>query len=100
MIKKYILSIDQGTTGSRAFVFDARGRVVASAYQEFRQYYPKPGWVEHDSQGVWVIVDSVIRKAVAHSLIDPKAMLAIGINNQRETRVLWDRKTSKPYHHA
>ncbi len=53
VMKKYILSIDQGTTGSRAFIFDAQGRVVSSAYQEFKQYYPKPGWVEHDAQEIW-----------------------------------------------
>jgi glycerol kinase len=99
-MKKYILSIDQGTTGSRAFVFDAQGRVVASAYQEFKQYYPKPGWVEHDAQEIWQSVDAVIRKAVAGARIDPKAIAAIGITNQRETTVVWDRKTSKPFYHA
>src|SRR5580693_9100289 len=100
MIKKYILSIDQGTTGSRAFIFDALGRVVSSAYQEFKQYYPKPGWVEHDAQEIWDSVDAVIRKAVAKSRIDPKTIAAIGITNQRETTVIWDRKTHKPYYHA
>ena len=99
-MKKYILSIDQGTTGSRAFIFDAQGRVVSSAYQEFKQYYPKPGWVEHDAQEIWDSVDAVIRKAVAQSRIDPKAIAAIGITNQRETTVMWDRKTAKPFYHA
>ena len=99
-MKKYILSIDQGTTGSRAFIFDARGRVVSSAYREFRQYYPKPGWVEHDAQEIWSSVVSVIKNAVSRSRIDPKTIAAIGITNQRETTVMWDRKTAKPYHHA
>lgn len=99
-MKKYILSIDQGTTGSRAFVFDVQGCVVSSAYQEFKQYYPKPGWVEHDAQEIWNSVDAVIRKAVSESRIDPKSIAAIGITNQRETTVLWDRKTSKPLYHA
>ena len=99
-MKKYILSIDQGTTGSRAFIFDARGKVVSSAYREFRQYYPKPGWVEHDAEEIWRSVVAVIKKAVARSRIDPKAIAAIGITNQRETTVLWDRKTAKPCHHA
>lgn len=99
-MKKYILSIDQGTTGSRAFIFDAQGRVVSSAYQEFRQYYPKPGWVEHDAQEIWKSVDAVIRKAVSLSRIDPRMIAAIGITNQRETTVLWDRKTHKPFYHA
>ncbi len=97
---KYILSIDQGTTGSRAFIFDARGRVVSSAYREFRQYYPKPGWVEHDAREIWKSVDTVIRRAVSQSRIDPKAIAAIGITNQRETTVLWDRKTHLPFYHA
>jgi len=99
-MKKYILSIDQGTTGSRAFIFDAQGHVVSSAYQEFRQYYPKPGWVEHDALEIWNSVDAVIRKAVSQASIDPKAIAAIGITNQRETTVLWDRKTAKPLYHA
>jgi len=99
-MKKYILSIDQGTTGSRAFVFDAQGRVVARAYQEFKQYYPKPGWVEHDAQEIWDSVDIVIRQAVTQASIDPKSIVAIGITNQRETTVVWDRKNSKPFYHA
>ena len=74
--------------------------MVASAYQEFKQYYPKPGWVEHDAQEIWASVDAVIRKAVAHSRIDPKAIAAIGITNQRETTIMWDRKTSRPFYHA
>jgi glycerol kinase len=99
-VKKYILSIDQGTTGSRAFIFDAQGRVVSSAYQEFKQYYPKPGWVEHDAQEIWDSVVAVIKKAVSRSRIDPKSIAAIGITNQRETTVMWDRKTAKPCYHA
>lgn len=94
MKKKYILAIDQGTTGSRAVIFDAKGKVVASAYQEFQQYYPKPGWVEHDAGQIWRSCVSVIKKAA--SKIDARKIAAIGITNQRETTVLWDRKTSKP----
>ena len=99
-MKKYILSIDQGTTGSRAFVFDGLGRVKAQAYQEFKQYYPKPGWVEHDALEIWDSVKAVIKKAVKQSGIDPKKIAAIGITNQRETSVIWDRASSKPYYHA
>jgi glycerol kinase len=99
-MKKYILSIDQGTTGSRAFILDAQGRVVSSAYQEFKQYYPKPGWVEHDALEIWNSVETVIRRAVLQSRIGSKAIAAIGITNQRETTVLWDRRTSKPFYHA
>lgn len=99
-LKKYILSIDQGTTGSRAFIFDAKGKIVSSAYQEFKQYYPKPGWVEHDAEEIWASCVSVIKKAVAGARINPSHIAAIGITNQRETTVLWDRKTSKPVHKA
>ena len=99
-MKKYILSIDQGTTGSRAFIFDARGRVVSHAYQEFKQYYPKPGWVEHDANEIWESVERVIRRALSYARIDPQAIAAIGITNQRETSLLWDRKTGKPFYHA
>ena len=99
-MKKYILSIDQGTTGSRAILFDANGKIVASAYQEFRQYFPKPGWVEHNAEEIWQSCVSVIRKAVAKSHVDPRQIAAIGITNQRETTVLWDKKTSRPVHHA
>jgi len=99
-MNKYILSIDQGTTGSRAFIFDNKGQVVCSAYQEFKQYYPKPGWVEHDAEEIWNSVEKVIAKAMAQAKISSSAIAAIGITNQRETTVLWDRKTSKPVHRA
>ncbi|MGB2599961.1 MAG: glycerol kinase GlpK [Candidatus Omnitrophota bacterium] len=95
---KYILSIDQGTTGSRAVVYDKKGVKVASAYQEFPQYFPKPGWVEHRPEEIWKSVDATIRK-VLKSL--PKNSIdAIGITNQRETTVIWDAKTDKPVHNA
>ncbi|MEI6437296.1 MAG: glycerol kinase GlpK [Candidatus Omnitrophota bacterium] len=98
--KRYILAIDQGTTGSRAFIFDHQGRAIASAYQEFPQYYPKPGWVEHDGEEIFSSVVSVIKKAVASARINPAAIAAIGITNQRETTLLWDRRTGKPCHRA
>ena len=93
---RYLLAIDQGTTGSRAFIFDARGRIVESDYCEFRQYYPKPGWVEHDAEEIWDSCVQVIKGAFLKAVIRPTDILAIGITNQRETTVLWDRKTSKP----
>ncbi|MGE0267768.1 MAG: glycerol kinase GlpK [Candidatus Omnitrophota bacterium] len=96
MPRKYILSIDQGTTGSRAFIIDQSGKVVGSAYQEFRQYFPRPGWVEHDASEIWDSVCRVIKLAVKKSKINRSQVAAIGITNQRETTVLWDRKTSKP----
>lgn len=100
MTGKYILAIDQGTTGSRAFIFDARGRVVSKGYQEFRQYYPKPGWVEHDAGEIWESCQKVIRSAIRSAGVKPQDIRAIGITNQRETTVVWDKKTSKPLHHA
>ena len=99
-MKKCILAIDQGTTGSRAILFDAAGRTVASAYREFRQYFPKPGWVEHDAGEIWRSCETVIRETVRKSKISPEEILAIGITNQRETTVMWDRKTSRLVHHA
>jgi len=99
-LKRYILAIDQGTTGSRAFLFDRQGRAVSSAYQEFKQYYPKPGWVEHDGVEIWASVESVIRKVVTQSGIGPGRIASIGITNQRETTLLWDRRTGKPCYRA
>lgn len=96
MKNAYILAIDQGTTGSRAIIFDSQCRVKATAYKEFKQYYPKPGWVEHDADEIWASVNSVIRSAVKKARIKKDAIKAIGITNQRETTVLWNRKTSKP----
>ena len=94
----YLLAIDQGTTGSRAFVFNAKGEVVGSAYQEFRQYFPKPGLVEHDAHEIWRSVQMVIKSAIAS--IDPSRIKALGITNQRETTVIWDKKTGRPLHKA
>ncbi len=99
-MKKYILAIDQGTTGSRAILFDVAGRTVASAYREFKQYFPKPGWVEHDAREIWRSCETVIRETVRKSKIDPASILGIGITNQRETTVMWDRETGRPVHHA
>ena len=95
-MKNYILAIDQGTTGSRAFIFDRRGRIVGQAYKEFKQYFPKPGWVEHDADEIWNSCVTVIKQATANAKIDGKRISAVGITNQRETTVLWDRKTSQP----
>lgn len=96
MPMNYILAIDQGTTGTRAYIFDKHIRPVTSAYQEFRQYYPKPGWVEHDAEEIWQSVRRVITKSIKMARINPQQIAAIGITNQRETTVLWDRKTSRP----
>lgn len=97
---KYVLAIDQGTTGSRAFIFDKLGRVVSSAYKEFRQIYPAAGWVEHDPDEIWRSVEFVIKAALSRKNIKPAEICAIGITNQRETTVLWDKFTGRPVHNA
>ncbi len=94
----YILSIDQGTTGSRAVVYDRSGREVSAAYREFPQYYPHPGWVEHDPLEIW---ESVLATAAeVLSRVPARDIAALSITNQRETTVLWDRATGKPVHNA
>ena len=95
---KYILAIDQGTTGSRAVIYDKSGRKVASAYEEFRQYFSHPGWVEHDPDEIWRSVDHSIQKVLAQ--VSGAQIAAIGITNQRETTVVWDRQSGKPLHNA
>ncbi len=97
---KYILSLDQGTTSSRAIVFDRRGGIKSMAQKEFRQIYPKPGWVEHDPNEIWSSQSSVAVEAVAEAGLSAADIAAIGITNQRETVVVWDRHTGKPIHNA
>jgi glycerol kinase len=96
----YILAIDQGTTSSRAIVFDHAGEIVALAQQEFRQIYPQPGWVEHDPDEIWSSQVGVINQAMASVPGGPGAVAAIGITNQRETTVVWSRVTKRPIYHA
>ncbi|MBN3033297.1 MAG: glycerol kinase GlpK [Candidatus Saganbacteria bacterium] len=91
---KYLLAIDQGTTGSRAIIYDHRGRRVASAYKEFPQYFPRPGWVEHAPEEIWRSVYSTVQAVL--NKVNPSSIAAIGITNQRETTVIWDKKTGKP----
>ncbi|MCA3561443.1 MAG: glycerol kinase GlpK [Aestuariivirga sp.] len=95
-----ILAIDQGTTSSRAIVFDSKLKPVATGQQEFRQYYPKSGWVEHDAEEIWSSVIATCRSALRKSKVKPQAVKAIGITNQRETVVIWNRRTGKPIHKA
>jgi glycerol kinase len=95
-----ILGIDQGTTGSRAFLFDEQGKVVTSAYSEFEQFFPRPGWVEHDAAEIWETVKKVCHEAMGAAGIDGSQLTAIGITNQRETAVAWDRKSGEPLHRA
>jgi glycerol kinase len=95
-----ILGIDQGTTGSRAFLFDERGKVVTSAYSEFEQFFPRPGWVEHDAAEIWEVTKKVCHEALDDAGLDGSQLTAIGITNQRETAVAWNRKSGEPLHRA
>jgi glycerol kinase len=97
---KYILALDQGTTSSRAIVFDHGGNVVATAQQEFRQIFPKPGWVEHDANEIWATQRHTATEALAKAGLSATDIAAIGITNQRETTMVWDRQTGAPIHHA
>ncbi|HKL16113.1 MAG TPA: glycerol kinase GlpK [Balneolaceae bacterium] len=99
-MKQYILALDQGTTSSRAMLFDHNGSIVSVAQKEFRQIYPKAGWVEHDAQEIWSTQAGVAAEAVAQASINGKAIAGIGITNQRETTVIWDRETGKPIYNA
>ena len=97
---KYILALDQGTTSSRAIVFDKNGGIVAVAQQEFRQIFPKPGWVEHDANEIWATQLDVARQALSKAGLHANDIAAIGITNQRETTVVWDRASGKPVGNA
>jgi glycerol kinase len=95
-----VLAIDQGTTGSTALVFSPEGEILGRAYSEFTQYYPQPGWVEHDPEEIWRISRKVMAQALAAAAIGQGELSAIGITNQRETTVVWDRRTGQPVHRA
>ncbi len=98
--QQYVMAIDQGTTSSRAIIFDHQGRKVAMSQREFPQYFPHPGWVEHDAMEIWDSVQAVISDVMIKSAIKPYKIVGIGITNQRETTVIWDRHTGKPIYHA
>ncbi|MBI2572191.1 MAG: glycerol kinase GlpK [Candidatus Schekmanbacteria bacterium] len=97
---RYVLAIDQGTTGTRVFLFDERGKPAASRYQELRQIFPRPGWVEHDAEEIWAATSSLIARLLGEEHVSPAGVAAVGITNQRETCVVWDRETGKPIHNA
>ena len=99
-MEAYIAALDQGTTSSRAILFNSRGEITAKAQYPFRQIYPQPGWVEHDPEEIWSTTARALTEAVNSAHIDPKAIAGIGITNQRETTILWDRATGRPVHNA
>ena len=99
-MKKYILSIDQGTTSSRIVLFNLKFRVLDIIQKEFKQYFPKDGWVEHDALEIWRDVKSLISRIIKKNKIKSRNIISIGITNQRETTVLWNKKTGKPINKA
>lgn len=100
MNEKYVMAIDEGTTSTRAIIFNKKGDKVADAQREFRQIFPHPGWVEHDANEIWQAVLSTIANCFIESGIKPNQIQGIGITNQRETTVIWDKKTGLPIYHA
>ena len=99
-METYVAALDQGTTSSRAILFNRAGEIVARAQYPFRQIYPQPGWVEHDPMEIWATEKRALAEAVDSAHIDPKQIAAVGITNQRETTILWDRATGQPVHNA
>jgi len=99
-MSRFIGALDQGTTSTRFIIFDRQGRIVATAQQEHRQIYPKPGWVEHDPLEIWQKTEAVTAEALAKAGIQATDLIAVGITNQRETTLLWDAETGKPLHNA
>ncbi|KRM57334.1 glycerol kinase [Secundilactobacillus malefermentans DSM 5705 = KCTC 3548] len=98
--QQYMMAIDEGTTSTRAILFDKKGHIVGSAQREFHQYFPKPGWVEHDANEIWNAVQSVISDSLISADIRPYKVRGIGITNQRETTIVWNKKTGEPIYHA
>ena len=98
--KKYIVALDQGTTSSRAVVMDHDANIISVSQREFEQIYPKPGWVEHDPMEIWATQSSTLVEVLAKADINSDQIAAIGITNQRETTVVWERETGKPIYNA
>ncbi|MEB3102268.1 glycerol kinase GlpK [Ferviditalea candida] len=99
-MERYIMALDQGTTSSRAILFDRRGRIVHMAQKEFTQIFPKPGWVEHDALEIWESVRFVMASVLSEANAKPEQIAAVGITNQRETTVVWDKQTGQPVYNA
>ena len=93
---QYVLALDQGTTSSRSLLIDADGRIAALAQREFTQHFPRPGWVEHDATEIWETQLATMAEALRSARATPRDVAAVGITNQRETTVLWDRRTGEP----
>jgi glycerol kinase len=100
MSEQYVAAIDQGTASSRCLIFDKSARIVSVAQKEHQQFFPRPGWVEHDAEEIWRNVEEVVRDAVDKAQLEPSALVAVGIANQRESTLVWDRASGTPVHHA
>src|SRR5512140_467964 len=98
--KEYVLALDQGTSSSKAFLFDRNGRIVSSGACDFRQIDPRPGWVEHDAEEIWRSQLAAARQVIGGAGIGPERIAALGLTNQRETTVLWERQSGRPIHNA
>ena len=99
-MEKYVLSFDQGTTSSRAILFNEKGEIVHSSQKEFTQHFPKPGWVEHNANEIWGSILAVIAGVLSESSVKAEQIAGIGITNQRETAVVWDKETGTPVYNA
>ncbi|MBR7552716.1 glycerol kinase GlpK [Allobacillus sp. GCM10007491] len=99
-MEKFMMALDQGTTSSRAILFNHQGEIVETAHEEFKQYFPQPGWVEHDANEIWTSVQSCITNVLRKADLHPNQVAGIGITNQRETTIVWERKTGRPIHKA
>ena len=97
---KYVMALDQGTTSSRGIIFDENGTIKGVTNREFTQIYPKPGWVEHDPMEIWGSQIGVAKEVLEKSGLSPSDIAAIGITNQRETTIVWDKNTGKPVYNA
>ena len=99
-MEQFILSLDQGTTSSRAILFNKKGEAAYVAQKEFTQYFPQPGWVEHNANEIWGTILACIATVLSENNISPEQIAGIGITNQRETTVVWDKETGKPVYNA
>ena len=99
-MEKYVMALDAGTTSNRCILFNKKGEICSVAQREFPQYYPHPGWVEHDGNQIWATQISVAVEAMQKINADPSQIVSIGITNQRETTLVWDKETGEPVYHA
>ena len=99
-MKKYVMALDAGTTSNRCILFNKKGEICSVAQREFPQYYPRPGWVEHDANQIWATQISVAVEAMQKINAEASQIVSIGITNQRETTLVWDKETGEPIYHA